>query len=351
MSETSSKSEEPTLPGFDAPTSSPGSADGTSPLNSPGGPSTAKSGQEAAHASHSHSLGKAKAKKTSATSGPSSSDSSLSAALASSLANRLHQRLGSAGSMEYSQTWKEKVTPAGRRLWAHTASGRRISDSVFIGSLPLAAWPQTPTSSDGEGGVMELREGAQGKYKLRDHAHLAGWKTAMANDAVRRGSVEPGDKTLNNQVMLGGWMTPKAMDGVFSSPRTSGRPPERSTHLQTQAMFLAGWPTAKVTDCHGSKPHGNGGQGLHTVACGVILDLFLVPTGRRVVLAPEFSLWLMGFPVEAWVSAAPGATAWRDAQAVLESEYSKEAGTRSSRVSPPSSSGPSLKLSETANEA
>jgi hypothetical protein len=39
---------------------------------------------------------------------------------------------------------------------------------------------RTPSSSDGEGGVMEMREGCAGKYKLRDHA-ADGNKSAKLN--------------------------------------------------------------------------------------------------------------------------------------------------------------------------
>ena len=47
------------------------------------------------------------------------------------------------------------------------------------------------------------------------------------------------------------WQTPKALDGVFSTPRTTGRPMHRATHLQTQTIALltnadptlASWPT------------------------------------------------------------------------------------------------------------
>ena len=36
------------------------------------------------------------------------------------------------------------------------------------------------------------------------------------------------------------WMTPKASDGEFASPRTSDRPMEMSTHLQTQTQTITG---------------------------------------------------------------------------------------------------------------
>lgn len=42
---------------------------------------------------------------------------------------------------------------------------------------------RSPSASDGEGGVMEIRDGANARYKLRDEAHLAsGWPTPVAND-------------------------------------------------------------------------------------------------------------------------------------------------------------------------
>jgi len=61
-----------------------------------------------------------------------------------------------------------------------------------------------------------------------------------------------GHRTAGNG--FGGWQTPKAHDGVFSTPRTSGRPMHKSTHLQTQAIAvltdadpeLAGWQTPKT---------------------------------------------------------------------------------------------------------
>ena len=54
----------------------------------------------------------------------------------------------------------------------------------------------------------------------------------------------------------GSWQTPKALDGVFSTPRTTGRPMHRATHLQTQTIALlsnadptlASWPTPLTQD-------------------------------------------------------------------------------------------------------
>jgi hypothetical protein len=44
---------------------------------------------------------------------------------------------------------------------------------------------RTPSSSDGEGGVMEMREGCAGKYKLRDHVaaeEKRSWATPQQGD-------------------------------------------------------------------------------------------------------------------------------------------------------------------------
>ena len=64
----------------------------------------------------------------------------------------------------------------------------------------------------------------------------------------------------------GGWPTTKASDGIFHSTRTSGRPMEKSTHLQTIAQ-LAGWPSpmAGTPAQHGYNEAGNTDTGRKTV--------------------------------------------------------------------------------------
>ena len=251
---------------------------------------------------------------TSAISGPSFSGSSLSAALARSLASRLHQRLGSAGSMEYSQTWKSRVTPAGRSLWAHTASARRISDNDFTGwptaSVFLAAGdPQKIQKRRAErmekygnnGFGMNLEQAAQA---------LAGYPTATRNDF----------KGAPYQVANG----------------------KKYDTLPGAAAKFSGWPTTTTRDSKTDgldAPGRTGGESLPQMALGQTTELFRVPTGRRAVLAPEFSLWLMGFP-EAWAMAAPGAKDWQEAQAALVLECSRALETQSSQSLPPSSSEP-----------
>jgi hypothetical protein len=70
-------------------------------------------------------------------------------------------------------------------------SAQRVIDSGNTVNLAnqTKVW-RTPSASDGEGGVMEMREGEGGKYKLRDHAvnAMAQWPTPIARDE-KNGSV------------------------------------------------------------------------------------------------------------------------------------------------------------------
>lgn len=380
----------------------PESGDGLLPLNLLDGQRTAKSGPGAVPASRSPRLAKAKAKKTKGISGPISYDLSPSGDLQRSLESRLRARLDVNGSLEYDLTWKHWATESGSPICALRASARRTSVSVYIGwptadasamndgetletftakqsvlkekhgngngaGMPLAVraqmagWPKTPQATDGDGGVMEIRPGTTGKYKLRDFAQLAGWATATASKLTQSGDLQNSDGTpwdgtskpyqngqpvttaLGDQVKLAGWATAKASDGDKSARTAAGAARElsmrRSIDLPTQAILLTGWPTAAAQNGEkaGMPPETRKGHhiGLQDAARGVIFAWFLVPTGRRVVLAPEFSLWLMGFP-EAWVTAAPGAKDWQEAQAALELEYSKALETPLSPNLPPS---------------
>lgn len=192
-------------------TSSQESGGGLMPSNSQDGPQTAPCGQVHVPVNHSRPLVKDSPKQTSGISGPSSSISSRSAALSMSLGNKLQMRLGTDGSMEYRQTWKRKTTLAGRLYWAHTASARHtkgndctgwpttttrdhkdgtaqscenVPTNALLGrTVHVVPW-KTPHASDGEGGVMEYREGANAHTKLRDMATYA-WATPTAEDSNR----------------------------------------------------------------------------------------------------------------------------------------------------------------------
>jgi len=131
-------------------TSLPESADGVSPCDSPDGQTTGRPGPAVARASRTRRRAKDSETQTHATSGRSSPASSASVVLQSRLESKLRARLDTVGSIEYSQTWRQKATPAGRSYLAHTASVRRTSDSGCIG------WP-TPTATDGRRGLKPPR--------------------------------------------------------------------------------------------------------------------------------------------------------------------------------------------------
>src|SRR5574343_270058 len=88
---------------------------------------------------------------TSGTYGLRSSISSKSAALMLSLVNRLRAKTVLVGSTLYGLTWKERVTPAGRKIHALRASVRRTSDKDCIG------WP-TPRAADNQQESWESKQ-------------------------------------------------------------------------------------------------------------------------------------------------------------------------------------------------
>lgn len=360
--------EDEILTGFDNSTPSPASEAGRWLCELRDGPLTEKSGRALAPASPSPRRAKVAAQAMKGTCGPSScalskredqklflENKSLPLPLSEKLGLALQKVTRQYGSMEYEQTWKRRVTPLGSPYWAHTASARRISASDFIGwptcqahdvtgrsktqkakhgtkhgcsclvnsallvgwpvttaladVVKLEGWPKTPAACDGEGGTFDvlraIRENLSPKAKLRDWALVAGWATARAKDGTNPA-------------------------GMSTARQEDGKAPD-SLHLQTK---LVEWPTTSARDSKTDGKDGPNRTGSPSLP-GLITELFLVPMGRRVVLAPEFSLWLMGFP-EAWVTAAPGAKDWLEAQAAQELECSKDRETPSSPSLPPS---------------
>ena len=90
----------------------------------------------------------------------------------------------------------------------------------------LESW-RTPSSSDGEGGVMEMREGCAGKYKLRDHVA----------DGVKSAKLNPRwVETLMGLPI--GWTMPSCTRPVTIEPtncdclETESSQPPQSEHLE-----------------------------------------------------------------------------------------------------------------------
>lgn len=155
--------------------SSPESVDGPSLYNSPDGQlSLFPCGPAPAHVSPSRRRGSGKAKPTSGTCGLSSSGSSASASLQSSLASKLQAMMGCDGLMECSLTWKERVTPEGRRICALRASARRTSASDCSG------WP-TPKVASGDY-QYSSKDHSKISLNLSGAVKLVGWPTPTARD-------------------------------------------------------------------------------------------------------------------------------------------------------------------------
>jgi hypothetical protein len=94
------------------------------------------------------------------------------------------------------------------------------------GSRP-ESW-RTPSSSDGEGGVMEMRKGCAGKYKLRDHVAI-GVKSAKLNPRW----VE----TLMGLPI--GWTMPSCQYPIT---------PQGDASQEFQLSTTGNWPTASTMD-------------------------------------------------------------------------------------------------------
>jgi hypothetical protein len=299
-----------------------------------------------------------KATATKEISGPSCSLSCVSQELTRGLASRLRARFATVGSMEYVQTWKERVTPLGRSYSEHTARGVLISDKDFTG------WP-TPVANQANGTPEDFlrrkRESVARGHSmgicltdLNMVAQLTGWPTP---DSSHHGSLEP-DKALarvtshlnggpkrsanlDDVAGLTGWPSPTSMSFDQSHQPGNNRYMNSVTDL-TQP--ITGWVTPSSRDWKdtpgmsqtGVNPDGSTRERLDTLrrqVHGLTSESSTAQTGNRGVLNHLFSAWLMGFRIEheipSWFTCAPNFQSWVTVQKILSELSLKPSGIES----------------------
>ena len=207
-------------------TSSPESADGPAPSDSPDGPMTGRSGPDHAPVSRFRSRDSEKAMPIQDTSGPLFTTSSPSASLQRSLENRLHQNLDVNGSPEFALTWKAVDMPAGAPICALRASGRRTSGKDYGG------WP-TPVEDDANNATR-----ATGQFQSLTRTSLtAGWPTPSTRD--HKGGYQ-GGRIRNGKISTD---TLDVAAQISGTENTSPAPTEKRGALNPAfSLWLMGYP-------------------------------------------------------------------------------------------------------------
>ena len=231
-----------------------------------------------------------------------------------------------------SVTWKTKsVSPASlRRVWKTVPSIRRLSGLTSPPStqnLGVAEWisslgdsrvsptvsreassekmtqgnsqeksSESPTGLDFQLSFLKMSPESLGSTGTPFDPNYERWVTGLRRDSSRR-------QKRAHLISANGssswprsrqWMTPKALDGEFTTPRTQGRSMEMSTHLQTQA--ITNWPTPNAgpqNDSDTTWPQrreelkekwGNNGFGL---TLGMAVTNWRTPASQESGISPE----------------------------------------------------------------
>ncbi len=181
-------------------------------------------------------------------------------------------------------------------------------------AVELAGRPTADANVMNDGETLETFEARQKILKekhgngngagmpLAVRALMAGYPTPNVPNGGRQpaGGMSPTGITPDGKkrqvgteqiAVLCGWPVAKATDGDKGARTPQGAQREletrRSIDLPTAAVLLAGWPTTAAQNAEkaGMPPETRKGHhiGFQDMVRGVILPLFFVPTGRRVV--------------------------------------------------------------------
>jgi len=352
-------SDQPTLWDIPSAISLQESASGATRSDSRDGLTTAQSGPEVVPALPSQLRAKERGLTTLVISGRYGSISSASAALEQSLVNRLMERLDTAGSTLFQQTWKRRSTPLRRRYWVLVASERRTEDTVYS-SVPtpnLGDWNNSRLPPEKCQAYSQKRiERVNACSQLVDVAQalsLASVPTPTQTDALRK----PGrdytthNITLNHAEILSSVPSPCTPNGGRSCSTermdATGRMQDGTKHtasLEHVVKFsnLASRSTPSSRDWKDSSgmsetgvdPDGSIRSRLDQLprqaqlaVIGEIATGGLAGTESAGQLDPEYSRWLMGLPPE-----------WSSCAVTAMQSYRKQPKPSSKRTSTPKGS-------------
>ena len=238
-------SKQPTLWDTPSVTSLPEEDSGATCSDRQAGPTTGRSGREAAPAPALAQRAKGKGLQMLVTSGRNGFGSSASAALQQSLESRLMPRLDMAGSTLFNLTWKHKSTPLGRRYLERAASALRTSDSGFTSwRSPNARLNGGGDYSDPEKAAKRLEQGHQ--LNLSEEALITSWPTPQTHDDKLRGNTAADNHyfphDLSNAATLASWPSPGSNEGS-GQMRPSRAATNRATGYLAEMATLASWRT------------------------------------------------------------------------------------------------------------
>lgn len=265
--------------------SSPASGAGVTRCVSQASETMSLFGLDHAPANHSAPPEKAKASTIPVISGRRGFGSSESAALQHSLESRLRAGMASLGSTLFRLTWKRRLTPSGRRIFALRGSARRISGNA------CTSWA-TPTSRDGKDGASDGTVPTNGL--LGRQAWMAPWPSPDASGFEAKDLDRLSERRQE------------------CKERTGNGNGFGLTLGQAVPLLLSPWPTPQAHDQHGPNSDQVAGEyatngttlgGAARLALGQNSHGSRAETASSGQLNPAFPLWLQGYPDE-WASSA-----------------------------------------------